>query len=292
MFNKYVLLLIRYERKWNIADEEDDPENDYMEAHNKFCSEPFDDQNNDNQFSNTQRRNVFNENNYSRGQHDGRNFNNDYVGPSNQTRGSQMMRNTENDYSRPNSQISRNNQNYSHDVQTLKNTEDNYYKHQNNVRNMDQRFPKEASLSNDHIDEEYSNEHIIDANNLISKRGDYGPSSRGNFKSSRGNYEPFRGNYGPSRGNYGSSRGNGGNRDSFKSNFGNNNTNKTNMDWDENYKEDEEPRQPPEETIDLPPVIKRPYEAPPIDPIKIFDYRHLPTLKVIPGNLTFKLINH
>lgn len=293
MFYVYFLLFIRYERNWNIADEEDDPENDYMEAHKKFSSEPFDDHNNDEQFSNTQHRNVYNEN-YSRGQHDVRNFNNNYPGPLNQTRGSQMMRNTENDYLRPNSQISRNNQNYSHDMQTLKNTDENYYKPQNNIRNVDQRFPNEASLSNNNIDEEYSNEHIIDKNNLVSKRGDYGPPSRGNFKSSRGNYESFRGNYessrgnyGPSRGNYGSSRGNGGNRDSFRNNFGNNNTNKTNMDWNEDYKEDEEPRQPPEEIIDLAPVVKRPYEAPPIDPIKIFDYRHLPTLKVIPGNVTF-----
>lgn len=121
---------------------------------------------------------------------------------------------------------------------------------------------------------------------------------RGNFDSSRGrpslrgNYASFRGGP-PSRGHYNSSRGGALPRDNydsfrggppFRGNFANN-TNKPSMEWDENYTKNEEPIEYP--IVPLP-VKKQLYEeAKPIDPVKIFDYRHLPTLKVIPGNVTF-----
>lgn len=223
-----------------------------MEAHKKFSSEPFDDQNDEDQFSDNQHRNMYNENHYSRGQ-DTRNFNNDYSRPLNQSRGSQMMRNTDNEYPRSNSQFSRNVSSYSREMQTFKNNESDYYKPQNNIKNIDQGFPRGAPFSKD-IDDDYSNEPDIDRN--------FGPQKR--------NYEP------PSRGNYGTSRGK----------FGN--ANRTNNEWDKGYTKNERPQQPIKDIIIPPPVTiitKPPYEAPPIDPVKIFDYRHLPTLKVIPGNV-------
>ncbi|XP_025203854.1 YLP motif-containing protein 1-like isoform X2 [Melanaphis sacchari] len=316
----------RYERNWNIADEEDDPENEYMEAHKKFSSEPFDDQNDeDGQFSNKQHRHMYNENHYSREQSEARHFNDDYLRPLSQSRESLIMRNTENKYVRPNSQFSRNiNQNYSQEMSTLKKNEDDYFKFQNNIRNTDQRFSMGTPLSNDNV-EEYSNEPNIDKNNFISQKGNYeltksGPfsrenyesskdrpplignyessrcelSSRGNFdsfrgrSSSRGNYDSFRGGL-PLRGNHNSSRGvpfSRGNFNSFRDrqpsrgNFSNN-TNKPNIEWNENYTKNEELTK---DLIVPLPTIKQLYEeAQPIDPVKIFDYRHLPTLKVIPG---------
>ncbi|XP_026809226.1 uncharacterized protein LOC113551273 isoform X2 [Rhopalosiphum maidis] len=299
----------RYERNWNIADEEDDPENEYMEAHKKFSSESFDDQNEDEQFSNKQHKNMYNENHYSREQSDTRHFNDDYL---RQSRESQIMRNTENKYVLSNSQFSRNiNQNYSQEMPTLKNNEDDYFKTQINTRNTDQRFSMGTSLSNNNI-EEYSNKPIIDENNFISQKGNYEltksgppprenyessqdrPLSRGNFDSfrgrpsSRGNYDSFRGGP-PSRGNYNSSRGapfSRGNFNSFRDgslsrgHFGNN-TNKPNIEWDDNYTKSEEPIK--DLIVPLPTTKQLYEEAQPIDPVKIFDYRHLPTLKVIPG---------
>jgi len=126
------------------------------------------------------------------------------------------------------------------------------------------------------------------------------PSSRGHYdsfrgkSSSRGNYDSFRGGL-PSRENHNSSRGgplSRGNYNSFRDgppprgNFGNN-TNKANMEWewDENYTKNEEPIKDP--IISLPTKKQLYEEAQPIDPVKIFDYRHLPRLKVIPGNVKF-----
>lgn len=335
---------IRYERNWNIADEEDDPENEYMEAHKKFSSEPFDSQNDeDEQFSNKQHRNMFNENHYSRELSGARHISDDYLRPISQSRESQIIRNTDSKYTRPNSQFSRNiNQRYSQEMLILKNNEDDFFKSQKNLRNTDKRFSMGTPLLNDN-DEEFSNEPIIDKNNFVSQKTNYelnksGPPSRENYESSRdrppsvgnyessrdrppsiGNYESSRGGRPPSRENYVSSRGelssrgnydsfrgrpsSRGNYDSFKGgplsrgnynsfrdrppskgNFGNN-TNKASMEWDENYTKNEEPIEDP---IVLLPTIKQLYEeAQPIDPVKIFDYRHLPRLKVIPGNVKF-----
>lgn len=233
-----------------------------MEAHKKFSSEPFDDQNNEDQFSNNQHRIMYNENNYSRGQQGARNFNDNYSRPLNQSKGSQIMRNSDNDYPRSNSQFSRNvGQNYPRDIQTFSNDEDSYYKPQNNIRNMDQSFNREASFSKN-IDEDYSNKHDIDGNNFASQKRNYGSS---------------RGNYGTSKGKFG------------------NNTNRSNNEWDNDYNKNERLQQPVKDIIPPPVTItKPPYKASPIDPVKIFDYRHLPTLKVIPGNVTcytFQSIN-
>ncbi|XP_050054420.1 putative uncharacterized protein DDB_G0282133 isoform X2 [Aphis gossypii] len=329
----------RYDRNWNV-DEEDDPENEYMEAHKKFSSEPFDDQNDeDEQISNNQHRNMYNENHYSREQLETRHFNDDYLGHLSQSRESQIMRNTENKFGRQNSQFSRNiNQIYSQEMSPLKNNEDDYFKSQNNLRNTDQRFSMETPLSNDNV-EEYSNE-LFDKNNFISQKGNYerenyetskdrppsvgnyessrgglssrgnyelrgGLSSRSNYESSRceifsrGNFDSFRGRP-SSRGNYDSFRGgppsrgissrgvpfSRGHFNSFRDgppsrgNFGNN-TNKSNIEWDKNYTKSEEPIK---DLIVPLTTSKQLYEeAQPIDPVKIFDYRHLPTLKVIPG---------
>lgn len=248
-------MFFRYERNWNAADEEDDPENEYMEAHKKFSSEPYDDENGEDQFSNKQHRNVFNENHYStRGKQGVRNFNDDYSRPFNQARGFQMMRNTDNEYHRPTSQFSRNvNQSYPRDMNTFKNNEDDYYQFHNNVRNTDQEFPRVGPLSKD-MDKEYSNDPVSNKNNFVSQKGNYGQSARGNYEPSRSNF--------------------------------NSNMNKTNMDWDNEYVKNEGLQQPVNDIIIPPLVPKKPYEeAPPIDPVKIFDYRHLPTLKVIPGNI-------
>jgi len=314
-----------------------------MEAHKKFSSEPFDDQNDeDEQISNKQHRNMYNENHYSREQLETRHFNDDYLGPLSQSRESQIMRNTENKFGRQNSQFSRNiNQIYSQEMSPLKNNEDDYYKSQNNLRNTDQRFSMETPLSNDNV-EEYSNE-LFDKNNFISQKGNYerenyetskdrppsvgnyessrgglssrgnyelrgGLSSRSNYESSRceifsrGNFDSFRGRP-SSRGNYDSFRGgppsrgissrgvpfSRGHFNSFRDgppsrgNFGNN-TNKSNIEWDKNYTKSEEPIK---DLIVPLTTSKQLYEeAQPIDPVKIFDYRHLPTLKVIPGNVT------
>ncbi|XP_060860603.1 probable cyclin-dependent serine/threonine-protein kinase DDB_G0292550 isoform X2 [Metopolophium dirhodum] len=345
----------RYERNWNIADEEDDPENEYMEAHKKFSSEPFDNQNDeDEQFSNKQHRNMYNENHYSRELSGARHINDDYLRPLSQSRESQIMRNTDNKYVRPNSQFSRNiNQGYSQEMLTLKNNKDDFFKYQKNIRNMDKRFSMGTPLLNDN-DEEFSNEPIIDKNNFVSQKSNYElnksgqpsrenyessrdrPPSIGNYESSRdrppsvgnnessrggrppsrenyvssggdlssrGNYDSFRGRL-SSRGNYDSFRGgppsrenhnssregplSRGNYNSFRDgppsrgNFGNN-TSKASMEWewDDNYTKNEEPIEDPIVSI---PTTKQLYEeAQPIDPVKIFDYRHLPRLKVIPG---------
>lgn len=303
-----------------------------MEAHKKFSSEPFVDQNDEHeQFSNKQHRNMYNENHYSRELSGPRHFNDDYSRPLSQSRESQISRNTDNKYDRPNSQFSRNfNQGYPQEMLTLKNNEDDFFESQKNIRNTDKRFTMGTQLSNDN-DEEYSNEPIIDKNNFVSQRMNYelnksGPPSRENYESSRdrppsiGNYESFRGEP-SSRGNYDSFRGRSssrGNFDSFRGgppsremhnssrggpfsrgnynsfrdgppsrgNFGKN-TNKANMEWewDENYTKNEEPIVDP--MISLPTKKQLYEEAQPIDPVKIFDYRHLPRLKVIPGNVKF-----
>jgi len=253
------LIYIRYERSWNI-DEDEDPENEYMEAHKKFSSEPFD-QNDEVQFSNnSQHRSKFNENNhYSRGQQGARNFNDDYSRPLNQSRGGglPMMRNADNDFYRPNNQFSRNvSKNYPCEMKTLK-INDCYYKPQNNMRNMDQGFNRAPPFTKDN-DNDYINEDNDDKNNFATPKGNYGPPSRGNFE--------------------------------FKSSFGNNTDNK-NKDWDSDYTKNERPsQQPVKDVVVPPPLISKPYEAPPIDPVKIFDYRHLSTLKVIPGNVLHFII--
>lgn len=317
-----------------------------MEAHKKFSSEPFDSQNDeDEQFSNKQHRNMYNENNYSRELSGARHFNDDYLRPLSQSRESQIMRNTDNKYVRPNSQFSRNiNQGYSQEMPTLKTNEDDFFKSQKNIRNTDKRFSIGTPLSNDN-DEDYTNAPIIDKNNFVSPKSNYelnkgGPPLRENYESPRdrppsiGNYESSRGGRPPSRENYVSSRGelsSRGNYDSFRGrpsargnydsfrggppsrenhnssrggplsrgnynsfrdgppsrgNFGNN-TSKANMEWewDENYTKNEEPIGDP--IVSLPATKQLYEEAPPIDPVKIFDYRHLPRLKVIPGNVKF-----
>uniref|UniRef100_A0A2S2PV52 YLP motif-containing protein 1 n=1 Tax=Sipha flava TaxID=143950 RepID=A0A2S2PV52_9HEMI len=242
----------RYDRNWNNGDDEDDPENEYMEAHKKFSSEHFDDQNDDKFSNNIQHRNVYNENKYSRGQQGARNFNDDYLRSFNQSRGSQFMRNSDSEYLRNNSQFSRNNnQSYPRELPTSKINENNYYKPPNN-KCMDQGFPREAPFSKD-IDKDYSNKSTFNKNNYASQKGNYGPS-------------PLRGNYDLPRGNFG------------------NYTDRTNMEWDKNYTKNEELQQPIQNIIDQPQVIKKSFEEVlPIDPVKIFDYRHLPSLKVIPG---------
>lgn len=245
-----------------------------MEAHKKFSSEPFDDQNDEDKFSdNLHQRNVYNENSYSRGQQGTRNFNDDYsrgqqgtrnfnddyARPLNQSRGPQTMRNSDNEYLRSNSQFSRNNhQNYPRDLHTSKNNENDYYKPQNNTF-LDKGFPREAEFSKD-IDQDYSNKPIFDKNNYASQKGNYGSTSRGNYESPKGNFS-----------NYGMDR--------------------TNMEWDNNYTKNEELHEPIQHTVDQPQVIKKSFdEVVPIDPIKIFDYRHLPTLKVIPGKICIYII--
>lgn len=257
--SKYIVYcgFFRYERNWSI-DEDEDPENEYMEAHKKFSSEPYDDHNVDQFSSNNQNRNVYNENNhYSRGQQGPRNFNNDYSRPFNQQRGGggpQMMRNTDNDYHRSNNQFSRNiGQNYPRELQTLKNNDCNYNKPQNNMRNTDMGFNRGASFTKD-ADNDYYNEPDVEKNNFTQQKSNYGPPSRGNFES--------------------------------RSNFGNNM--KKNNDWvrDRDYTKNKGPsQQPVKDTVIPPPLIPKPLEALPIDPVKIIDYRHLSTLKIIPGNL-------
>lgn len=233
-----------------------------MEAHKKFSSEPYDDENGEDQFS--KHRNVFNENHFTtRGQQGVRNFNefdDEYSRPSNQERGFHMMRNTDNEYHRPTSQFSRNiNQSYPREMQSLKNNDNDYYKSQNNMRNMDQGFPRVAPHSKN-IDKDYSNESANNINNFVSQKGNYGQSSRGNYESPKGN-------------------------------FGSN-MNRTNMEWEDDYNKKEGLQQPVKDAIIPPLVPKKPYEeAPPIDPVKIFDYRHLPSLKVIPGNVHFIILN-
>jgi len=166
--NKNVAPNSRYERNWNI-DEDDDPENDYMEAHKKFSSEPYNDQNNEDQFSNKQYRNTYNENRFSRGQQEAKNnFNDDYSRPLNHSRRS-IIRNTDNEFCRPNSKFSRNiGQNYSREIHTLKNSDDGYYHSQN--MNINQGFPKgQTSLSKDG-NGEYSDEPLISKNNFVSQK--------------------------------------------------------------------------------------------------------------------------
>lgn len=243
--------MTRYDRNWN-DDEEDNPEDEYMEAHKKFSSETFDDQNDD-QFSNKQHRNVYNENHYSRGQQSTGNLNNDFSKPFIKSRAPQVMLNTDKEYTQAKSQFSRN---IGHEMQTLKTNEDSFYKYQNNLRNTDQGFPRGAPFSKNNDEEDYSNEPTLNKNNFAPNKGNYGSSSIGN--------------YGPSRGGF------------------DNNKNATNMEWEKDYNHIEGPPQPFKDIPIQPPVIKQLYqEAPPIDPIKIFDYRHLPTLKVIPGNIRF-----
>lgn len=228
-----------------------------MEAHKKFSSEPYD-QNNEDKFSNNiQHRNVYNENNYSRGQQSARNFNDDYSRPFNQSRGSQFMKNSDNEYLRNNSQFSRNNnQSYPRELSTSKINENDYYKPPNN-KCLDQGFPREAPFSKD-IDKDCSNKSTFNKN-YAPQKGNYGPPPP------RGNYELPRGNF-------------------------NNYTDRTNMEWDKNYTKNEELQHPIQNIID-PQVIKKSFdEVLPIDPVKIFDYRHLPSLKVIPGNIFIYLI--
>lgn len=251
-----MLCFIRYEKNWNISDEYDDPENEYMEAHKKFSSEPFEDQIDEDRFSNHKyHRNAYSDNHYSRGQQGARNnFNDNYSKPFNHSRGSQMMRNTDKEFSRNVGQ------NYPQETQTSRNNDDSFYNTQN--MKIDQGFPRGRAPLSNNGDDEYSNEPNID-DNFLPQKGNYGPS---------------RGNYGPlSRGNY----------DLPIDNFGSNK--KTNQNWNKDYLQNERPMQPVvNDIIAPPPITKPPYEAaPPIDPVKIFDYRHLSTLKVIPGNVTF-----
>jgi len=244
-----------------------------MEAHKKFSSEPFEEQNVEGQFSNNKsHRNMYNENSYSRGRGGRKKFNNDYSRPMNHSRGSQMIRNTDNKFFRPNSQYSKNEgQNYPQETQTL--NEDDYYDPQVNVK-RDQGFPRDVPISND---DEYS-EPPVDTNNFIPQKQNCGQSFRGNYGSSRGKYgQSSRGNYrSHARENY----------EPPEANFGNNSS-QTNVEWDKDYSDNERPLPPVKDTDVPPPVVKPQYHAPPIDPVKIFDYRHLPTLKVIPGNVTF-----
>jgi len=303
-----------------------------MEAHKKFSSEPFVDQNDEHEQFSNKHRNMYNENHYSRELSGPRHFNDDYLRPLSQLRESQISRNTDNKYVRPNTQFSRNiNQVYPQEMLTLKNNEDVLFKSQTNIRNTDKRFSMGTPLSNDN-DEEYSNDPIIDKNNFVSQKINYelnksGPPSIGNYESSRGGGQPSRENYESFRGepssrghydsfigrssarvNYDSFRGgppsretpsrgrplSRGNYNSFRDgppsrgNFGNN-TNKANMEWewDENYAKNEESIEDP--IISLPTKKQLYEEAQPIDPVKIFDYRHLPRLKVIPGNVKFSI---
>lgn len=253
--NTYFPDLIRYERSWNVADEEDNLEDEYLEAHKKFSSEPFDDQNNDT-FLNKQQGSMYNENNYSRSQQGARNSNEDYSMPLNQSRGPQMMRNTDNEYSRPNFQFSRNtNQSYSRGAQALKHNDDNYYKPQNN-RNMEQGFSRGMTRSRN-IDGDYSKEPVNDKNNFGSQRGNYGQPPRENYESPKKNVSS--------------------------------NMNRTNMEWDKDNIKKSGLQSLLKITPGAPPYEAPPIEVPPIDPVKIFDYRHLPTLKVIPGNCVFSI---
>lgn len=227
-----------------------------MEAHKKFSSEPFDDQNDDDQFSNQQQRNsYYDNNNYSRGQQGPTRNYNDYPRPLNQSRGSQMPRNMDIEYPRINSQFSRNiNQNYSCDLQTPTSKDDDYYKPTNNIRSMDQGFPRRVPNLRE-VNDEYVNEPIVDKNTFVSPKGNYGPPS------TRGSFEPSRGNFG-------------------------NNMNKTSMKWDnKDYLQNEPPQQPVKDIVIPPPAKPPTIDCTPIDPIKIFDYRHLSALKVIPGNI-------
>lgn len=274
----YFYFILRYQKNWNINDEDDDPENEYMEAHKKFSSEQFDEQNFDNRFSsNKPNRNIYNENSYSRGRGGRKNFNNDYSRPINHSRGSQMMKNTNNEFFRPNSLYSKDeSQNYPRESQTLH--EDGYYNPQSNVK-RDQGFPQGDVPISKGVDDEYS-EPPVDTNNFIPQKKTYEPSFRGNYG------HPLRGKYGsPSRGKYGSHT-----RENFeppKANFGSNSS-QTSVEWDnKDFPDSESPLAPIKDTSIPPAIVKSQYQAPPIVPVKIFDYRHLPTLKVIPGNVKF-----
>lgn len=321
-----VFSFIRYERNWNINDEDDDPENEYMEAHKKFSSEPFDEQNNEDQFSNNkQYGNMYNnDNHYSKGQDTRNNFNDDYSRPSNFSKGPQMMRNTDNAFFRSNSQYFRNdNLNYAQETQSLQNNDNTYYNVQNSTNN-DQGFSRGVSspLMKD-VDGENSYENINDKTNFVPHKGNYGSSPRGNYgPSSRGKYGQYsrenygqpskgnfgsssRGNYGtPSRGNYGPlSRNNYGppSKDDYRSPSNDNygqilidnyeppvDNKSRNMDCNKDFSDNERPLPSTVKDASIPSLIpKIPYQATPIDPIKIFDYRHIPTLKIIPGNVTF-----
>lgn len=228
-----------------------------MEAHKKFSSEPFDDQNDEDQFSNNKHGNsYYDKNNYSRGQQGpAKNYNDDYPRSSlNQPRGSQLPRNMDIEYPRPNSQFTKNiNEKYPHDLQTTKNKNDDYFKPANNIRTMDSGFSRKApTLIGE--DNGYRSEPVVDKNKFVSPKGNYRP--------------PTRGNYEPSRGNFG------------------NNTNKTSMEWDKKEYNENEVSQQPVKDIVVPSPGKQPAtDSSPIDPVKIFDYRHLSALKVIPGNI-------
>lgn len=228
-----------------------------MEAHKKFSSEPFDDQNEEDQFSNEKHGNSYYDKKkcYSRGQQGpAKNYNDNYPRSLNQPRGSQLSRNMNIEYPRPNSQFTKNiNESYPHDLQTPKNKNDDYYKPANNIRIMDQGFPRKAPTLKGE-DNGYRSEPVVDKIKFVSPKANYRPSTRGNYESSRGN-------------------------------FGNN-IKKTSMEWDKKEYIENEVSQPPVKDIAVPsPVKQLANDSSPIDPVKIFDYRHLSALKVIPGNI-------
>jgi len=301
-----------------------------MEAHKKFSSEPFDDQHDeDEQFSNKQHRNMYNENHYSREKSDTKHFNNDYLRQSRESQimrntenkyilpNSQFSRNINQSYSQEMPTLKNNEDDYFKTQNNTRNTDQRFSTgtslSNNNVEEysnkpiidennfVSQKGNYELNKSGPPSRENYesSQDRPLSIGNFESSRG--GLSSRGNFDSfrgrpsSRGNYDSFRGGP-PSRGNYNSSRGvpfSRGNFNSFRDgplsrgHFGNN-TNKPNIEWDDNYTKSEEPIK--DLIVPLPTTKQLYEEAQPIDPVKIFDYRHLPTLKVIPGNVTLNLI--
>lgn len=222
-----------------------------MEAHKKFSSEPFDGQNEE--FSNNQHKNVYNENHYSRGQ-GSRNFNNDYSRPFNnfnQLRGPQISKNTDNDYLRPNSQFSRTN-NQSYQRNMQTNKEDDY-----------DYFKPQNNLKN--VNQRFPKETLPHSDNIDNEYINEPTTDKNNFVPHKGKYgHPLKGNYESSRSNFNN------NKNDYSKNEGSQHS----------------------ESIVPPLIAKQPYlEAPPIDPVKIFDYRHLPTLKVIPGNFNFVFKN-
>ncbi|XP_050432303.1 uncharacterized protein LOC126840529 isoform X2 [Adelges cooleyi] len=250
----------RFESDWNIADEEDNPEDEYMEAHKKFSSEPYEDLYNEDQYLNNQQgNNKYNDDRYPRGPESKENNQEDYVKQFNQSFNSQMMKNPDTDYSKPQSQWNHQNNDKipSYGRQLPRNDDYDYYNRpQGNLRNVDDGYQKGGRTQSRNIDEEYINDFDRNKNNIIPNRGNFGP---------------------PSRGNYGSARG---------GRFGNNYMSKSNNKWNDDFKKDISVPLPIID--DCPPVtleVKKPSieDIPPIDPVKLFDYRHLSALKVIPG---------
>ncbi|XP_050542910.1 YLP motif-containing protein 1-like isoform X2 [Daktulosphaira vitifoliae] len=242
----------RYERNWNITEEEENPEDEYMEAHKKFSSEPYNDPNEEDEYFNDEYNNKYINDQYSRGNHSINIKQGDYLRPSNQMNKPQITRNQDLDYS--NNHPIWNSQTLPNGRQISRHNDDYCTRQEGNNRYLNETYQKVPNhLKNSN--EEFMTEPVLESNKFLPNRENYAP--------------PPKGSYGPNRGRR----------------FDDNRSN-SKMDWGGDFNTHSDEQQQISDDNSHPKEIVKPSsieDIPPIDPVKLFDYRHLPALKVIPG---------